>query len=243
MSKHLSIDRREPLQVESTQTMRAISLTELNDANRQKWFVVQLVTSDRPINLEMMPRLDVFLAHRLYVVAGTQGNTTRYALRLGFFADEQSADTICGHVRTFFPSPAIVRVSAEEQARFAPPVAPQSAVRSAASSTAPRLPQAAAATDERRNQAHAAKAQSVPREIAPVSKPHAATQRPRPADSTAPPPKKASGTSGKLSSRTKTLGEELLEEARQVQRSRAGKKPAAGQNTSWLARLLGRTKT
>jgi len=39
--------------------------------------------------------------------------------------------------------------------------------------------------------------------------------------------------------RTKTLAEQLLEEAREVQRARSGKKPAPEQSGSWLGRLFG----
>jgi hypothetical protein len=42
-----------------------------------------------------------------------------HALRLGFFKEDVSAEAVCGYIRTFFPAPAIIRVSAAEQARFA----------------------------------------------------------------------------------------------------------------------------
>jgi len=46
-----------------------------------------------------------------------------------------------------------------------------------------------------------------------------------------------------LLKKTKTLGEELLEEARQVQRSRMGKKQGPVKNESWLSRLFGGAKS
>ena len=123
MSAHSSVDRRKPLDVDSTQRMRALTPTELYDSHRPKCYAVQLVVSDRPVNLDMMPRLEVFAAHRLYTIAAKQENGTWHALRLGFFPDEESAQVICGYLQTFFASPSIVRVSTAEQARFAPPSA------------------------------------------------------------------------------------------------------------------------
>ena len=42
--------------------------------------------------------------------------------------------------------------------------------------------------------------------------------------------------------KTKTLGQELMDEAREVQRLRSGKKQAPTQSGSWLARLFGGSK-
>lgn len=202
MSTHSSGGRREAPDVDSTQKMRAISAAELHDSQRPKWYAVQLVISDRPVNLDMMPRLEVFAAHRLYAIAAKHETGTWHALRLGFFPDEPSAEVICGYLRTFFSAPTIVRVSAAEQERFVPTAAPRAAVQKPASvpASAPALqPQEPA-----RKQVKAAGPQ-VP---------------------------------GK---RTKTLAEELLAEAREVQLSRSGKQRGTEQSGSWLTRLLGRT--
>ena len=196
-------DRRRPPDVDSTQTMRALAPSELYDSQQPKWYAVQLVASDRPINLDMMPRLEVFAAHRLYTVMAKQSHGTWHALRLGFFPDEPSAEVICGYVRTFFSEPSIVRVSKAEQERFMQPAAP------AVKKVAP----------------------------APVAAPAPAAQRPvvaqRPV--AAKTPVKAQSASRK----TKTLGEQLMDEAREVQRSRSGRKPATEQSGSWLGRLFG----
>ena len=204
MKAHSPAVRREQLDVESTQTLRALSDAELYDSRQPKWYAIQLVLSDRPVNLDMMPRLEVFAAHRLYAIAAKQADSTmHYALRLGFFADETSAEMTCGHLRTFFSSAAIVRVSTAEQSRFARPAAP-----------------AAAAAAQRQTPTAAAS-----RATAPVPAPAA----PRV------PLAQASGK-GK-----KTLAQELLEEAREVQLARSGKKRASEQRASWLTRLFGRT--
>ena len=139
MSTHSSDGRRESLDVDSTQTMRAIPASELYDSQKRKWYAVQLVISDRPVNLDMMPRLEVFAAHRLYAIAAKHETGTWHALRLGFFPDEQSAEVICAYLQTFFSAPTIVRVSAAEQERFVPtptPAAPRAALQKPASVTA-----------------------------------------------------------------------------------------------------------
>jgi hypothetical protein len=203
MSAHSSSDRRKPLDVDSTQSMRALTPTELYDSQRPKSYAVQLVLSDRPVNLDMMPRLEVFAAHRLYTIAAKQQNGTWHALRLGFFPDEESAQVICAYLQTFFSSPSIVRVSEAEQTRFAPQAVPRAAVKQAAPVAAP--------------------AASRP---ADVQKPIVAS-KPR-----------AAGPAKK----TKTLAEQLLDEAREVQQARSGRKRAPQQSGSWLIRLLGGSK-
>ena len=129
------------LSVDSTQTLRALSLPEAQDASQARWFVVQLVTSDRPINLDMMPRLEVFESYRLYTVAGRQDDGNLFALRLGFFSDDLSANTLCGYLKTFFPFPTVIRVSTAEHARFEKPAA---AAPKTAAPTRPAAPPTAA---------------------------------------------------------------------------------------------------
>lgn len=81
-------------------------------------FAIQLVVSDRPFNLETMPRLDVFSLYRLYAIQGRLGTNACHALRLGFFSDQQSARTLCDGMRPLFRFASVVQVSAAEQARF-----------------------------------------------------------------------------------------------------------------------------
>jgi hypothetical protein len=211
---------RESLDVDSTQTMRAIDPSELYDSQQPKWYAVQLVLSDRPVNLDMMPRLEVFAAHRLYTLTAKQPNGTWYALRLGFFPDEASAEVICGYLRTFFASPSIVRVSMAEQTRFVQPAARRAPAPKPASI---RTPSSSPSPSTSPSPSPAAAA--APAKLAP--KPTAA---------------KAPAKDQTSTRRTKTLAEQLLEEAREVQRARSGKKPAAEQSGSWLARLFGGAK-
>ena len=216
MSAHSSDDRRRPLDVDSTQRMRALTPTELYDSHRPKSYAVQLVVSDRPVNLDMMPRLEVFAAHRLYTIAAKQPGGTWYALRLGFFPDEESAQVICGYLETFFSSPSIVRVSTAELERFAP----------SASRASAATPRASVATP--------APAPAVPRQVT-MQSPTIATAPPKQSTKTKAP-------RNSTASRPKTLGEELVEEARELQRSRSGRNRAPEQSGSWLMRLFGGAK-
>jgi hypothetical protein len=83
-----------------------------------KWFAIQLVVSDRPFNLDSMPRLDVFTLYRLYAIQGRLGTNACHALRLGFFSEQQLARKICEDMHALFRFASVVQVSAAEQARF-----------------------------------------------------------------------------------------------------------------------------
>lgn len=208
--------------LDSTQTVRAVSLDELYDSHRPKWYAIQLVVSDRAVNLDLMPRLEAFVAHRLYAVVGKQGNVQQFALRLGFFPDTESAQAICEGLSNYFASPSVVRVSDAEQARFAQAQAPRATVQKPA---APRTPAA-------------------PTSIAPRPAPAIAEQplvENKNRKTLPPTPVKANGTQ-KLVKRTRTLAEQLLDEAREVQLSRSGKHRVPEQNKPWLARLFGGSK-
>jgi hypothetical protein len=113
------LDASAPLpSFDSTVTIRALTSEELDDENQQQWFVVQLAASEKPVNLETMPRLDIFTAYRLYSVATTEGRTVTHSLRLGFFTENVSAEAVCGYLKTFFGAPKVVRISTAEQNRF-----------------------------------------------------------------------------------------------------------------------------
>ena len=189
-------------------------MPESKDPSQARWFVVQLVTSDRPINLDTMPRLEVFDSYRLYTVAGRQDDGNVYALRAGFFSDDVSANTLCGYLKTFFAFPSVVRVSAAEHDRFQKPAsAPNPAVRSPASkSPLNRLPA----------EAPPAVAQPVERKPVPVAKKTSTPQR---------------------AGAPKSLGEQLLAEAREVALAKSGRHPAPQPSGSWISRLLGGSKS
>ncbi len=105
-------------ELDSTQTIRALTSAELQDESQEKWFAIQLAVSDQPVNLEAMPRLDIFEAYRLYSVASAGSGKITHSLRIGFFREEVSAEAVSGYLKTFFASPTVVRISIAEQARF-----------------------------------------------------------------------------------------------------------------------------
>lgn len=110
-------------ELDSTQTIRALTSTELSDENQEKWFAIQLAVSDQPVNLDAMPRLDIFEAYRLYSVATAGSGKIVHSLRLGFFREAVSAEAVSGYLNTFFGSPSVMRISVAEQLRFKDPPA------------------------------------------------------------------------------------------------------------------------
>lgn len=113
-----------PILLDSTQTLRMLTESEIADKNAPQWFALQLAMSDRPINLETMPKLDIFAAFRLYSVATPQQGQIVHCLRLGFFRERVSAEAVAGYLKTFFTAPDVIRVSNAEQTRFADPPKP-----------------------------------------------------------------------------------------------------------------------
>ena len=105
-------------ELDSTQTIRALTTAELSDEEQEKWFAIQLAVSEQPVNLDTMPHLDIFEAYRLYSVASAGGGKINHFLRLGFFREEVSAEAVSGYLKTFFPTPTVVRISIAEQTRF-----------------------------------------------------------------------------------------------------------------------------
>lgn len=104
--------------LDSTQTIRALTTEEMNDGAQEKWFAIQLAASEQPVNLDTMPHLDIFEAYRLYSVATAGSGKIVHSLRLGFFKEAVSAEAVTGYLKTFFASPTVLRISVAEQARF-----------------------------------------------------------------------------------------------------------------------------
>jgi hypothetical protein len=217
MSGHSIVERPGALSFDSTQTIRAVTVRELRDPNQQKWFAVQLAVSDRPVNLEALPRFEVFAAYSLYAIQGRLGANACYALRLGFFTDQPSAQAICTDLKAFYRSASVVRVSEAEQARFKPEVPVQKPSPSGADVVAISSARPPTITP--------------PKSVASVN-----TTAPKPVAQ----PKKAAGVApGRKQG--KSLSQELLEEARQIERAKSGKSGGKKRSASWLSRLLGRS--
>jgi hypothetical protein len=223
MSGRSIVEPSGALPFDSTQTVRAVTLRELQDSNPQKWFAVQLVVSDRPFNLETMPRLDVFTAYRLYAIQGRLGTNACHALRLGFFADRQSALSLCADIQALFRFASVVQVSAAEQARFEkapkqevpPEKPPQTGAKVVEISSARR----AVAASSSESVLLAAPSAIQPKISPPIKKPASTVRGPR---------------------KFKSLSQELMEEARQIELARSDRL-SGKQASSWLSRLLGRS--
>jgi hypothetical protein len=113
--------------LDSTQTIRALTSDELEDESKEKWFAIELAVSEQPVNLDTMPRLDIFEAYRLYSVAVAGSGKITHSLRIGFFREEVSAEAVAGYLKTFFAAPTVVRISIAEHARFKDPPTPKQA--------------------------------------------------------------------------------------------------------------------
>ncbi len=105
--------------LESTQTVRAISPVELEDEETSRWFVIELALADRPFDPDSVPNLDIFSAYRLYSVAEVDQGRTVHALRLGFFSEEIGAVAVASYLAAHYDKPNIKRVSIAERERFA----------------------------------------------------------------------------------------------------------------------------
>lgn len=105
-------------ELDSTQTIRALTSAELNDDSGEKWFAIQLAVSEQSVNLETMPHLDIFEAYRLYSVASAGSGKILHSLRVGFFSEQVSAEAVAGYLKTFFATPTALRISTAEYLRF-----------------------------------------------------------------------------------------------------------------------------
>jgi hypothetical protein len=108
-----------PAVVDSTRTVRALTVPELEDQQSSRWFVVQLSLSDEAFDSEAVPILDIFSVYRLYSVAGIDQGRIVHALRLGFFSEEAAAGAVASYLEAFYEKPTVKRVSAAERKRFA----------------------------------------------------------------------------------------------------------------------------
>jgi hypothetical protein len=104
--------------LESTQTIRALTSVELEDDQALRWFVIQLSQSEEAFDPDAVPNLDIFGAYRLYSVAGIDQGRIIYSLRLGFFGEEVSAGAVASYLTEYYEKPTIKRVSAAERQRF-----------------------------------------------------------------------------------------------------------------------------
>jgi hypothetical protein len=279
--------------LDSTQTIRALTNEEMSDGAQDKWFAIQLAASEQPVNLDILPHLDIFEAYRLYSVATAGSGKIVHSLRLGFFKEAVSAEAVTGYLKTFFASPSVLRISAAEQLRFkdapqprrAEPEEPKNNVvelNNARANRAPVVPTVTMEVDTSATGAFRPNATGAFRPNATGAfrpnatgslnsttgtfkpgatgafkpnatgafKPnstgvHKALDSKVAAKSAAPAIKRSeptrAGNTGKHKQLKKSLAEELLEEAREVELSESGVRKLP-QNSSLLSRLLGKKK-
>jgi hypothetical protein len=103
--------------VESTQTLRALTPSELQDS-AARWYVIQLSLSGESFDPESLPNLDIFNEYRLYSVAGIDEGRILHALRLGFFAEEGAAAAVASYLGAYYEQPMVKRISVAERERF-----------------------------------------------------------------------------------------------------------------------------
>jgi hypothetical protein len=105
--------------MDSTQTVRTLTPLELADGEASRWFAIQLMLREEPIDSEQVPNLGIFAEYRLYSVTGLEQDRVMHALRVGFFSSELAAEAVAGYLGAYFDSPVIKRVSIAERERFA----------------------------------------------------------------------------------------------------------------------------
>jgi hypothetical protein len=105
--------------MDSTQTVRTLTPLELADGEASRWFAIQLMLREEPIDAEQVPKLGIFDEYRLYSVTGLEQDRVMHALRVGFFSSELAAEAVAGYLVAYFDSPVIKRVSIAERERFA----------------------------------------------------------------------------------------------------------------------------
>jgi hypothetical protein len=257
--------------LDSTQTIRALTSAELENESQEKWFAIQLAASDQPVNLDAMPRLDIFEAYRLYSVASAANGKITHSLRIGFFREEVSAEAVSGYLKTFFASPTVVRISIAEHARFkdapAPKPAPKADVldlnhaRDRAPKTVPTVTMEVETPRFDPNATGSFRSATGTYQ-SPITGTHKALTSTgsyralgatgtnkvlKAASKTAAPPTKRSAPLSKMSSTgkhkslqpKKSLAEQLLDEAREVELSESGIRKLP-KNDSLLSKMLGR---
>jgi hypothetical protein len=107
-----------PGRFDTTQTVRPLTRTELDDAKDWRWYVIELSLSEKPFDPDAVPNLDIYRLYRLYCVPARDGDRVLYALRLGFFSEEVGAQAVASYLAAHYDNPTIKRVSAAERERF-----------------------------------------------------------------------------------------------------------------------------
>ncbi len=104
--------------IDSTRTTRHLSPDEANDADAVKWFSIRLLDAEQVVRPDEVPALDIFEVYCLYSVTAYLDERATHSLRLGFFSEPAAAEAVTQYLRDYFKHAQVLRVSAEERARF-----------------------------------------------------------------------------------------------------------------------------
>ncbi|MGC2459896.1 MAG: hypothetical protein WA446_02810 [Steroidobacteraceae bacterium] len=85
LHSHPQISLDPLLDVDSTQTLRALTPIELGEDQLSKWSVIQLAVADTAFHPQDVLNLDIFNEFSLYSTIGLDQGRVLHALRLGFF--------------------------------------------------------------------------------------------------------------------------------------------------------------
>jgi hypothetical protein len=110
--------RRSP-STDAVQADRVLTQLEAREESAMGWFVIQLMLADEAIEVDQVPKHDIFKAYRLYSVAGLDQGRVMHALRLGFFKEQSAALAVANYLAAFYESPSVKRVNSTERDRFA----------------------------------------------------------------------------------------------------------------------------
>lgn len=105
--------------LESTQTIRALTPLEIEDSEAERWYVIELDVSESAFDPDALPNLDILSEYRLYAVSGFDQGRVLHALRLGFFSEQVAATAVSSYLVTVYEKACVKRVSAAERERFA----------------------------------------------------------------------------------------------------------------------------
>jgi hypothetical protein len=105
--------------IDSTQTVRPLTLRELEAGEASRWFAIELMLSADQIDARQVPNLGIFEEYKLYSVATPEQGRLMQALRIGFFSSQIAATAVLRYLTGYFPAATLKRVSIAERERFA----------------------------------------------------------------------------------------------------------------------------
>lgn len=107
----LDMDRPERALLTPTQQWSLLETGKLPDPH----YAVQLIWSDRPVDISTLPQPALFDVYTLYHVEGLRDGLRWYGLRLGFFMDVDAAKRVACYLKPDFASVAVVPVTEAER--------------------------------------------------------------------------------------------------------------------------------